>query len=69
MPTYEEEPMDLHDTLLAYSEWLDSQGLIVPDTEGYTRNNLKPDGRSHDQLARDFVKEWSGAPLVGSSRG
>lgn len=37
-----------HDLLFQYSEWLDSQGLIVGD-------NASDDKRSHDQLARDFL--------------
>lgn len=33
--------------LLAYSEWLDSQGVIVGDDEG--------DDRTHEQLVLDFL--------------
>jgi hypothetical protein len=48
--------MDTHDTLQAFSEWLDSQGLIVSDQT--------PDGdtRTHDQLAADFIADWEGRP-------
>lgn len=39
------------DMLLAYSEWLDGQGVIVPDDD--------PDGdcRSHDELVNDFINK------------
>lgn len=49
-----ENLMTTEDTLLAYSEWLDSQGLIVGDkTE---------DSRSHDELAKQFVEDWESDP-------
>lgn len=51
--------MSTQDTLLAYSEWLDSQHLIASDTEGYSQPVREhPDGRSHDQLAKDFIAHW-----------
>ena len=34
--------------LFAYSEWLDSEGLIVSDKEG--------DARTHEELVREFLK-------------
>jgi len=44
--------MTTEDTLLAYSEWLDSQGLVASDQgEG-------ADTRSHEVLAKQFVSEW-----------
>ena len=49
--------MNTKDTLLAYSEWLDSQGLIVGESDG--------DDRSHDSLADDFIEQWKGQPLAG----
>jgi hypothetical protein len=49
--------LNLQDTLLAYSEWLDGEGLVVGDKEG--------DSRSHDQLVLDFISQWEGKPLVG----
>lgn len=61
--------MSTRDTLLAYSEWLDSQHLIVSDKEGYTQPVRDHDGRSHDQLAQDFIAHWEaddrGADLAG----
>lgn len=42
--------MDTKDTLLAYSEWLDSQGLMAK-VSGV-------DDRSHDDLATEFIKYW-----------
>lgn len=37
-----------HDDLFAYSEWLDSEGLIVSDS-------ISDDTRSHDELVTDFL--------------
>lgn len=52
--------MNTHDTLLAFSEWLDSQGLIVSDqTPG-------EDTRTHDELATEFMEQWKGSPLAGT---
>lgn len=63
--------MNTQDTLLAYSEWLDSQRLIVsnvPDGDTDCR-----DDRSHDQLAKDFITQWNDhdapcAPLADERR-
>lgn len=53
--------MDLKNTLLAYSEWLDGEHLIKGDSGD--------DNRSHGELVEQFVKEWGereGAqPLIG----
>jgi hypothetical protein len=49
--------LNLQDTLLAYSEWLDGEGFVVGDKEG--------DSRSHDQLVLDFISQWEGKPLAG----
>lgn len=51
--------MDTQDTLMMYSEWLDSQGLIVSDAA-----HLDP--RSHSQLAADFIEHWEGSALAGN---
>lgn len=40
--------MNTHDTLLAFSEWLDTHGLIPVDG----------DNRTHDDLAREFIEQW-----------
>lgn len=45
-----EDTMSTRDTLSAYSEWLDSQGLILPDNKG--------DDRPHDDLAQEFITHW-----------
>ncbi len=50
--------MNTQDTLLAYSEWLDTQGLIVSDLDE------DADKRSHDELAREFTERWPGLPLA-----
>ena len=36
-----------YDVLFAYSEWLDSQGLVTETT--------KEDRRSHDELVNEFL--------------
>lgn len=56
--------MNLQDTLLAYSEWLDSERLIVSDHMS-RKDGKALDGRSHDELAREFIAQWKGAPLAG----
>jgi|GEM_PF-5750201 len=43
---------DLKDTLLAFSEWLDSEGLIKPDTG--------KDKRTHEELASEFIADRAG---------
>jgi hypothetical protein len=50
------EHIKLQDVLLAYSEWLDSEGAILP--EGV-------DSRSHDDLAQAFIREIgdNGSPI------
>ena len=45
--------MDLKDTLLAFSEWLDTEGIVVYH-EG--------DERTHDDLAREFIEHWESDP-------
>lgn len=52
--------MNTHDTLLAFSEWLDGQGLIVSD------QTPDADTRTHDQLAAEFIEQWAGFPLAGT---
>lgn len=51
--------MNLKDTLLAYSEWLDPEGQM----------SNHGDDRSHEDLASDFIEWWycdpNRAPLVG----
>lgn len=58
--------MNTQDTLLAFSEWLDSEGLIVNDQDP------DADKRSHDELAQEFIDQWeesSGrATLAGRDR-
>jgi len=44
------------DLLLAYSEWLDAQGVIQPDVETENRT-IVVDNRSHAQLVADFIAE------------
>lgn len=60
--------MDLKDTLMAYSEWLDSEHLITSDVRGDHRRTL-PDKRTHEELAKEFIDWWEDnpdrAPLVG----
>lgn len=48
--TDETGTMTTQDTLLAYSEWLDSEGLVKSD-QG-------KDKRSHDELAQAFIEHW-----------
>lgn len=42
--------MSTQETLLAFSEWLDSEGLIRPPA--------KDDDRTHDQVAAEFIADW-----------
>lgn len=65
--------MNTHDTLVAFSEWLDSEGLIVSDgmgkplsTFGAVDHSTPPDKRSHDELATEFMEQWEGSPLAGT---
>lgn len=51
--------MNTVDTLLAYSEWLDGEHLIVSDQGD--------DKRAHEELAREFIEQWDGQPLAGTS--
>ena len=46
--------IDLKCTLMAFSEWLDSEGLIKPDTG--------KDKRTHEELASEFIGD--GAPTT-----
>jgi hypothetical protein len=52
--------MSTEDTLLAFSEWLDSEGLIKSDVH---------EGLSHEDLAQNFIDHWEsdqrGAMLAG----
>jgi hypothetical protein len=52
--------VNLQNTLLAYSEWLDGQGLIVSD------QGEDADKRTHENLADEFIQQWQGSPLVGA---
>jgi hypothetical protein len=49
--------MSIHDALFAYSAWLDGEGLVKSDRGEGT------DKRTHDDLAAQFLAEWSGLPL------
>lgn len=48
--------MTTQDTLMAFSEWLDGEGIAVCKTS---------DKRSHDDLARQFVEHWESDPRRG----
>lgn len=52
---------DLHDLLMEYSEWLDQQGVMKPDTVGLASFAVMEgqimDERSHDELATDFLAQ------------
>lgn len=48
--------MKTKDLLLAYSEWLDGEGLVTSDDEG--------DKRTHEELAGAFVAQWQGVPFA-----
>lgn len=48
--------MKTKDLLLAYSEWLDGEGLVRSDDEG--------DERTHEELADAFVAQWQGVPFT-----
>lgn len=55
------DSMTTQQTLVAYSEWLDSEGLIVSDRGNVTGQNDEPpveDKRTHDDLAREFIAYW-----------
>lgn len=60
------QQMSTRDTLLHYSEWLDSQGVIRPDEESHPHHAVE---RSHDELAQEFIAHWEaderGASLAG----
>lgn len=53
--------LSTQETLFYFSEWLDSEGVIVSDKAG--------DDRTHEQLAKDFIEHWEaddrGAILAG----
>jgi len=54
--------VNLQDTLLAYSEWLDGQGLVLGE-------EASRDPRTHQDLAGDFIADWQAkdrATLVGA---
>ena len=42
--------VDLQETLLAFSEWLDGEGLM--------KTPKGKDKRTHEDLAREFIQEW-----------
>ena len=44
--------MDEADLLLMYSEWLDGEGLVIPEV----RNTLKTDIRTHSELVKEFLQ-------------
>ena len=50
----------MKDVILRYSEWLDSQGLIVGDAES-------DDDRTHEELVEAFLVELGICPIDGSS--
>lgn len=52
--------MSTPETLSAFSQWLDEQGIIVATEE---------DNRSHDQLARTFIQEWESNPNTATLAG
>ena len=56
--------MNLQSTLLAYSEWLDSEGLVIGDNG--------EDKRTHNELVDEFIEQWEGndltEPLIGGTR-
>lgn len=56
--------MDTRDTLIAYSEWLDSEGLIVPQVVG-----PGGDDRTHQTLAEEFIEFWETHPHTGTLAG
>jgi hypothetical protein len=52
--------MAIKNTLLEYSEWLDSQGLLVGDGVHWTsvpRKKPGEDERTHTELVEDFLRE------------
>ncbi len=55
--THNAENDALHQTLLAFSEWLDSEGLIVSD------QGDGADKRAHDDLAAEFVRKRATPPV------
>lgn len=69
--TNEPKPsMSTRDTLLAFSEWLDSEGLIVGDQERTVVGSpAVADQRTHEELAEAFIAHWEaderGAILAG----
>lgn len=59
--------MKIKDALLAYSEWLDGEGLIRsdqtcstehPEQDVWHGEHAHVDMRPHDQLAQDFIEHW-----------
>lgn len=52
--------MNLKDTLLAYSDWLDGEELMPKNTS---------DNRTHEDLIEEFIEHWyapgNRAPLIG----
>lgn len=49
----------IEDVLLAYSEWLDGEKLIVGDKADQPRPvTQKRDERTHDELVNAFVDHW-----------
>jgi hypothetical protein len=50
--------MTTEDTLLAFSEWLDGENITPGDPS---------DGRTHQELAQEFIAQWTGELLAGQS--
>lgn len=57
--------MSTEDTLLAYSEWLDGEGLVVPDAT----EDGEADDRSHAELVDAFLEHWESNPSRGTLAG
>lgn len=51
----------ISEVIFAYSEWLDSQGLIVGDEVELERagGEKGPDTRTHEELVHDFLAQAS----------
>lgn len=53
-----------HELLLAYSEWLDSEGLVKPDTAVTIWKSSDVDKRSHDALVEEFLAQYGGPDVA-----
>lgn len=60
--------MSTQETLLAFSEWLDSEGLVLPEGRVKTQDR-REDNRSHDELAREFIQQWEARPGTATLAG